>query len=217
MSKKWVRKAQIAVSLACVAGLGLTACSSDDRPTEQPAAVSEVDVSAAPAETAWVTGPAGLDYPVSEVAGPTETSTVPHGFADTPQGAVVAAITSQVFMSGANDEVWPEVSQTLLEPGPGRDQWAQARGLMSVADEAQENPPVFRGFRVSDYSDTSAIVTLAVDYPTGELAAMPVQMSRASGDWKAVLPTQEEAPDLQEITEENLAENFTAYGPQEDA
>ncbi|WP_342319206.1 hypothetical protein [Corynebacterium mayonis] len=172
-------------------------------------------MTSAPAETQWVVGPAGLSYPVSEVAGPKEQAAVPHGFEPSPQGAVVAAIVSQVFMAGADDEMWPEVSQTLIEPGLGRNQWAQARGLMSVSDQPMDNPPVFKGFRVSDYSETDAVVMLAVEYPTVGLAAMPVQLSRASGDWKVVLPTQEDAPDLQELSAEDFDSNFTAFGPKE--
>lgn len=205
-----------ALAIACAVGMGLVACSSDDRSAqettqEQPA----VDVTSAPAETQWVVGPAGLSYPVSDQAGPKEQGTVPHGFEPSPQGAVVAAIVSQVFMAGADDEAWPEVSQTLIEPGLGRNQWAQARGLMSVSDQPMDNPPVFKGFRVSDYSESDAVVTLAVEYPTVGLAAMPVQLSRASGDWKVVLPTQEDAPDLQELSAEDFDNSFTAFGPKE--
>lgn len=211
-----MRRAAAAAVLALAVGSGLASCSSDDSANSS-GQTQQVDLSAAPADTSWVAGPAGLEYPVSGDAGPSETSgPVPRGFAASPQGAVVAAVITQVFMSGADDDTWPEVSQVLLEPGPGRDQWAQARALMSVGTQPLDNPPVFRGFRVSDYSDSEAVVTLAVSYPTGQLAVLPVQMSRASGDWKAVLPTQEDAPDLQEISEEELKSKFTAFGPREE-
>lgn len=205
-----------ALTIVCAVGMGLVACSSDDRSAQEaPQEQLAVDVTSAPAETQWVVGPAGLSYPVSAAAGPREQGVVPHGFEPSPQGAVVAAVVTQVFMSGADDETWPEVSQTLIEPGLGRNQWAQARGLMSVSDQPMDNPPVFRGFRVNDYSESSAVVTLAVSYPSGELAVLPVQLSRSSGDWKVVLPTQQDAPDLQEISEEELTTSFTAFGPRE--
>lgn len=208
------RRRILAVVATALLGIGLTACAADEETVNQEAAV---DITSAPAATTWQDGPTGLAYPVSDEAGPVEMLPVPHEFADTAQGAVVAAIVAQVFMAGASDELWPEVSQVLLEPGPGRDQWAQARALMSVDQYSQQNPPVFRGFQIAEYDGTGAVVVLAVEYPSGLLAALPVQMSRASGDWKAVLPTQEEAPDLQEITDDELVAWFTPFGPQEES
>lgn len=219
MIKNRVRRRLAAVAVTCAAGLGLVACSSDDRTAGDATTSAAVDNEQPDTSTApvakWVTGPAGLSYPVSDTAGPASSSPVPHGFKESPQGAVVAAVISQVFISGADDELWPVVSQTLLEPGLGRDQWAQARALMSVGTEPLADPPVFRGFVVNGYTDSSAVVTLAVDYPNVGLAAMPVQMSRSSGDWKVVLPTQEQAPDLQEVTNDDFDQMFTAFGPDE--
>ena len=203
------------VVIAVVACLALASCSSNDEHESGVAQSPVVDFQSAPADIRWVSGPAGLSYPVSESAGPTSTSgEVPVGFANSPQGAVVAAIVAQVFMAGAGDQVWPVVAQTLIEPGIGRDQWSQARALVSVTSRV-ENPPRFRGFRVSDFTGSSAVVTLAVTYPNGTLAAYPVQVSRSSGDWRVVLPPQDEAPDLQEISEETLVSSFTAFGPEE--
>lgn len=204
------------VVIAAVACLALASCSSFDEHESGVATQSPVvDIQLAPADTRWVSGPAGLSYPVSEIAGPTSMSgEVPAGFADSPQGAVIAAIVAQVFMAGAGDQVWPLVAQTLIEPGIGRDQWSQARALVSVTSSV-ENPPRFRGFRISDFTGSSAVVTLAVTYPNGTLAAYPVQVSRSLGDWRVVLPPQDEAPDLQEISEETLTSSFTAFGPEE--
>lgn len=202
-----------ALVISVSAATSLAACSSDDRTTEETQA--SVDTQAAPENTAWVEGPAGLFYPVSDTAGPHNRGPVPSGFEHSPQGAVVAAITTQVFLAGADDELWPEVPKTLVEPGEGRDQWSQARALMSVSGDAIATPPKFRGFKVNDYSDTSAIVSLVAEYTNGVVATMPVQLSHNSGDWKVVLPNQEQAPDLTEITEEELAADFTPFGPEE--
>lgn len=201
-----------ALVISATAATSLAACSSDDR-TEDGAVA--VDTQSAPANTVWVNGPAGLAYPVSESAGPHERGPVPSGFEHSPQGAVVAAITTQVFLAGADDELWPEVPKTLVEPGEGRNQWSQYRALTSVSGERIDNPPKFRGFKVSDYTDNSAVVALAAEYPNGMIAALPVQLSRNSGDWRVVLPNQDQAPDLTEISEEELAADFTPFGPQE--
>ena len=111
----------------------------------------------------------------------------------------------------------PEEYPTSYQPqqpekrgGPGP--W---RALMSVSSDPITTPPKFRGFKVNDYSDTSAIVSLAAEYTNGVVATMPVQLSHNSGDWKVVLPNQEQAPDLTEITEEELAADFTPFGPEE--
>ncbi|MCQ4626188.1 hypothetical protein KBX18_11640 [Corynebacterium sp. CCUG 69979] len=205
----------IAALMIGATATSLAACSSDDRSGESEHSEVAVDVKSAPANTVWVEGPAGLSYPVSDTAGPHENGPVPSGFEASPQGAVVAAITTQVFLSGADDELWPEVPKTLVEPGEGRNQWSQARALMSVSDERIENPPKFRGFKVNDYSDNAAVVSLAAEYTNGMIATLPVQLSRNSGDWRVVLPNQEQAPDLTEITEEDLAAEFTLFGPEE--
>lgn len=212
------RKTMATLAVTITALTGLAACGTNEQPTtedtvEYAAPTANFDLEATPAETTWQSGPAGLSFPVSDVSGAEALTPVPHGFSADPQGAVIAAITTQVFMSGADDDSWPQVSQTLLEPGPGRDQWAQARALMTVTGEV-ENPPEFVGFRVEDFApDASrAVITLAVAYSPELTAALPVQLSRASGDWRVVLPTQDQAPDLTEISSADL-DGFVAFGP----
>ena len=102
----------------------LTACSHDDEPA--PAndnAAVEAALTTSPSLT-WQIGPAGLSQPISKDAGPFETSPVPHGFSQLPHGALLSAMTAQIWMAGADDENWPKVAEYLLEPGVGRDQWA---------------------------------------------------------------------------------------------
>lgn len=198
-----------------IAGTLISGCSSEEASdTLSSQAQDAYDLTTAPSHTTWTVGPAGLYYPVSPTSGPFQEDPVPHDFEDSPQGAVVAAMTTQVFLAGADDETWPEVSQTLVEPGSGRDQWAQARALVSV-NGTLDNPPMFKGFKIAAFDPNEAVVTLAVEYPGNTLAAMPVQLSHTSGDWKVVLPTQSEAVDLTAITEAQLATDFVAFGPKE--
>ncbi|WP_460486765.1 hypothetical protein [Corynebacterium atrinae] len=145
------------------------------------------------------------------MSGPSTSNPVPHGWSGDPQGAVLAAMTTQVFLSGADDTLWPAVSQTLIEPGPGRDQWAQARALVSVEDTLVDAPDM-HAFRINDFSEDSALVTVAARWPDGTVAALPVQLSRMTGDWKVVLPTQDEAPDLTALSDQHLSE-FTPFSP----
>ena len=188
------RRRCITTVLAVSALTAITACGHNDDSTE---GHGHQDLTKTSPNITWEPGPAGLDTPTS-AAGPHETNPVPHDFDDTPHGAVLAAITGQVWMAGADDQTWPEVSRELLEPGKGRDQWAQARTLMSVNGKVKESAE-FTGFVIDDYTDDAATVVLASHWPDGKDRAYPVQVSHASGDWKVVLPEQGQEPDLTDL------------------
>lgn len=198
--KKMIATMAVAASL-----FTLSACGSEQE--EQTAETQEentVDLTRAP-DAKW-NSVSGIQAPVESTDGPEDNSPVPHGYARTPQGAVQAAILGQVWLATADDETWPDVSATMTAPGQGRDQWAQGRSLMTVSGTV-ENPPVFKGFHISDYSEDEAQVVLATEYPDVGLTAYPVQLTWQD-DWKLVLPTLDTAPDLEEI--ESL-DGFTPF------
>lgn len=197
---------------ALAVGLLLTAsaaCSDD----EHAPAPDVVDVASAPADLTWRTV-AGLEVPMSRSDGPART-TPPQGYSHTPQGAAVAAANGQAALATAPDSTWPEVVRTVTAPGPGRDQWAQARVLMSVSGSVDETEAAtFTGFKITEYSPEKAIVLLATSTPPAEgereelLTAYPVQLSWTGADWKLVLPTQDEDIDAAEI---DTLDGFTTW------
>lgn len=178
-----------------------TACGSDN--TDE---VAGPDLTSAP-EATW-SPMAGIAVPRAEQC-PEKTEPVEHGYARTPQCAVIAAITGQTLLATTGDAEWPRMANTILAPGPGKDQWVQARALVSVEGRVR-NPATFAGFRFTDYSDDRAQVLLAVEWPDGTLTAQPTQLAWQTGDWKLVLPTQQTAVDAAEI--DNL-DDFTKFGP----
>lgn len=163
---------------------------------EEPAGPAPWDVSAAP-DARWESV-AGIAAPMSDNDGPAAMEPVPHGYSPSPQGAVLAAINGQIQMATSPDETWPYVSQYLLAPGEGRDQWAQARSLVTVSGEVAE-PAEFVGFHIANFSDREATVVLATRWPSGEMTAYPVQLTRMSDTWRLVLPPQDETVDVEEI------------------
>lgn len=178
-----------------------TACGSDN--TDE---VAGPDLTSAP-EATW-SPMAGIAVPRAEQC-PEKTEPVEHGYARTPQCAVIAAITGQTLLATTGDAEWPRMANTILAPGPGKDQWIQARALVSVEGRVR-NPATFAGFRFTDYSDDRAQVLLAVEWPDGTLTAQPTQLAWQTGDWKLVLPTQQTAVDAAEI--DNL-DGFTEFRP----
>ncbi|GLB65117.1 hypothetical protein OVA21_00395 [Dietzia sp. SL131] len=178
-----------------------TACGSDN--TDE---VAGPDLTSAP-EATW-SPMAGIAVPRAEQC-PEKTEPVEHGYARTPQCAVIAAITGQTLLATTGDAEWPRMANTILAPGPGKDQWIQARALVSVEGRVR-NPATFAGFRFTDYSDDRAQVLLAVEWPDGTLTAQPTQLAWQTGDWKLVLPTQQTAVDAAEI--DNL-DDFTEFRP----
>lgn len=196
--------ATLAVTALLTAG---TACSSDEQEPAPP-----VDTSAAPADLVWHTV-AGLEIPASRTDGPARMSP-PQGYSHTPQGAALAAANGQAALATAPDSVWPETVRTVTAPGLGRDQWAQARVLMSVSGAVEEEvASTFSGFKIADYSSEKAIVLLATTTPSVAaeeplLTAYPVQLAWTGGDWKLVLPTQAEDIDAAEI---DTLDGFTTW------
>ncbi|WP_261371542.1 hypothetical protein [Corynebacterium sanguinis] len=201
-----MKKVVTALVGVCVAG-ALTACAGADETAEN----AGPDLASAPQNVVWQPV-AGIESPVESTDGPRESQPVLHGYAQTPQGAVVAAINGQVAMATANDELWDEVSALLLAPGQGRDQWAQGRALLSIPEgTVQQNPAMFEGFRVADYTPENAQVVLAANYPGVGLTAYPVQLTWQD-DWKIVMPTQDTAPDLEPL---QSLDGFTAFSATE--
>ncbi|MFL0448023.1 hypothetical protein [Corynebacterium xerosis] len=191
-------------AMACLAvGSALVGCGSSD----DDGATPQWDTAAAPVAQ-WDQSMRGIKVPAGD-DGPSTANPVPHGWAPSPQGAVMAAINAQAAMATAGEEVWPQVAQLMLAPGQGRDQWAQARSLMDIEGEVAD-PPRFVGFRFSEFSEEKAVVLLATEWPDGKRTAYPVQMVRMD-DWRVVMPVQGQAPDLVELSDEAFAE-FTPFG-----
>ncbi|MGO3084474.1 hypothetical protein [Ancrocorticia populi] len=190
----------LVASAAIVSG-----CSSSPSDNAEP----EWDLTAAP-DAKWVSV-AGIAAPMSDNDGPASTDPVPHGYAPSPQGAVLSAINGQIQMATADDATWPDVSTYLLAPGPGRDQWAQARSLVSVSGEVAD-PARFVGFKVTEFNEEKAQVVLASELPDGQLVAYPVQMERLNQTWRLILPTQEEAVDFTPL--DNI-DGFTRFSAEE--
>lgn len=195
-SRKWLVAAGI-VALAA------TACGADDT---SPDGGDGPDLTTAP-EATWSTM-AGISVPRADEC-PEKTDPVAHGYSHTPQCAVVAAMTGQTLLATTGDTDWPEMANTVLAPGAGKDQWVQSRALMSVEGRVKD-PATFVGFQFTDYSDDRAQVLLAVQWPDGELTAQPTQLAWQTGDWKLVLPTQQTAVDATEI---DTLDGFTEFRP----
>lgn len=199
-------KKLVGISLSAVALCGaLVGCSSNDDDA------AGYDTEAVPASVTWDGSQTrGIKVPSSKDDGPQNTSPVPHGWARSPQGAVMAAINAQAWMATASEDTWPTVGRMMIAPGQGLDQWAQARSLMDIEGEIA-NPPAFKGFKFSEFSEQKAVVLLAADYPGQGLLAYPVQLDHSSGDWRVVLPTQGNEPDLTPLSDDAF-KKFVKFG-----
>lgn len=189
-------------------------CSSGDDHEQAPEA-APIDVAAAPADLTW-RSVGGLTVPSSTDDGPV-TMSPPEGYSHTPQGAALAAAHGQAALATASDDHWAETVRTVTAPGPGRDEFATARAMMSVSGSVSEqDAATFVGFNITEYSDEAAIVLLATRTPEhdGEslLTAYPVQMAWTGGDWKLVLPQQADGIDAAEI---DSLDEFTSWEKEE--
>ncbi|OAK53794.1 hypothetical protein [Rhodococcoides kyotonense] len=192
------------IAATTATALVFAACGSgnDDAPTTVAQAPTP-DLRSAPAELAW-REVAGVSVPTSRVDGPdTGTSVNRSGYAQTPQGAVLAAINGQTALAVADDRAWPEVVNTVTAPGPGRDEFAAARAAVTVSGSVPADAaPTFLGFEVTDYRQDplSAAVSVAQTIGTDDqIYSYPVALQWIADDWRIVLPTTAENIDAVEL------------------
>ena len=189
------------VTGAVCALLVVTGCSSNDGAGDDTPS-STINTTAVPGDLTF-RSVGGLRVPVSRADGPARPSP-PEGYSHTPQGAALAAANGQAALAVTPDAVWPEMVRTVTAPGPGRDEFAYARTLLSVSGSVPaEQASEFVGFRITDYRPDRAIVLLAMRTPQAGaaplLTAYPVQTVWSGGDWKVVLPQQSDGIDAVEL------------------
>ncbi|WP_280421394.1 hypothetical protein [Nocardia carnea] len=175
------------VLVACLLLSVVTGCGSEhaDRVGERPAA----DLSAVPAGVVWVDYQ-GVKVPVGDDGPHTYTPAAATGFTPTPQGAALAAIVHTVRMSLAPDEHWASVAQHELAMGPGKDEWASSRVLLSIQTGADPaTAPRVRGYTITDYSARRARVDIYTSFPDGSIAANSATVVWVAEDWRLELPS----------------------------
>lgn len=191
------RVAASILTLGAATGL-VTGCgSSSDSPESSAVAV---DTTSAPAALQWETY-RGVLLPRSAQSGPTRFDIVPHGYEKSPQGAVLAAVRGQAYLALTPDSQWGGVVSIVTAPGPGRDEFAANRALVSIAGEVPaEKAPKFAAFKVAAYDADAATAVVEVVQQLGEdLFAYPVALEWI-GDWRMVLPTASENVDARVIS-----------------
>lgn len=197
------RRSAAALALAAAVILTAAGCGSDPD-TFDPAPIP-VDTTSPPANLTWE-GYNGVRLPRSITDGPKDYSAVPHGYTNTPQGAVLAAIRGQAYLALTPDTTWGQMVSVVTAPGSGRDEFAANRALVSVTGSVPpEQAPKFVAFKVIDYtpgeSATAAVEVVQEIGSPPQRFVYPVALAWI-GDWRLVLPTAAENIDARPV--ENL-------------
>lgn len=206
-SSCWMTCSAAVVAAGIVVG-ALAGCSADDND----AGGRGVDLTAVPAPVQWVSL-AGVKVP-GGAQGPASSTPVRHGYEHSPQGAVLAAVNGQALMSLAGNDKTQAVSDYVLAPGAGRDQWGQARALADVSGMVDpDTAPRFAGFKITNYSDESVQVIVAAEYAVPErwTGVYPVQLRWINDDWRVVAPTREDGV---HVTPVDSTDDFTSFAAQ---
>ncbi|WP_182348745.1 hypothetical protein [Tomitella gaofuii] len=178
----------LAAVLAAAAAM-TAACGSSSTDQAAPAPPPPADVSAPPAGLTWANYQ-GVQVPRGD-AGPHRYS--PDGvrveFDHTPQGVALAAMTHSVRVGIAPDTSWPNVLTASVAPGPGRDEFAVNRVLVSITQPvAKGDAPVIVGYEITDYTAGNAVVWVYTREADDSLAATRVQEVWREADWRMVMP-----------------------------
>jgi hypothetical protein len=191
------RVAASVLALGAAAGLVAGCGSSSDAPDS--ANNSSIDTTSAPAGLQW-DAYRGVQLPRSTQSGPARFDVVPHGYEQSPQGAVLAAVRGQAYLALEPDSRWGEVVSIVTAPGPGRDEFAASRALVSITgDVPAETAPKFVAFKVAAYdADAGTAVVEVVQQLGNDLFAYPVALEWI-GDWRMVLPTAAEDVDARQL------------------
>lgn len=153
----------------------------------------------APADASWVVL-SGRAVASSPTAGPTRIDGPVHGgFARTPTGAALAALSIYTRCAFTPRDGWLEVTRAQVEPGKGRT--AYIRNRRAVEWKAPEGGwGQTAGYRVISYSGDRALVQEAVRYASGTLKVQQLTVVWRDGDWRLQLqPDGSSSPFVAEV------------------
>ncbi|WP_288050207.1 hypothetical protein [Nocardia sp.] len=173
--------------VAAVFALVVAGCG-DDQHQHDTSPETVVDLTTVPAGLGWrdyqgVAVPVGRDGPTVLEAGSAT------GFAATPAGAALAAITHTVRMSLAPDQYWVRVAEREIAFGPGKDEWVTSRALLSITTRADPvQAPRVRGYTLTDYRPALAQVEIYTSYPDNSIGVNTAVVVWQHGDWLLQLP-----------------------------
>ncbi|NKR30048.1 hypothetical protein GS966_25540 [Rhodococcus hoagii] len=193
------RRRVAASVLALGAAAGLVAGCGSSSDASDSANSSSIDTTSAPDGLQWEAYH-GVQLPRSTQSGPERFDVVPHGYEQSPQGAVLAAVRGQAYLALEPDNRWGEVVSIVTAPGPGRDEFAASRALVSITgDVPADKAPKFVAFKVAAYdADAGTAVVEVVQQLGDDLFSYPVALEWI-GDWRMVLPTAEENVDARQL------------------
>jgi cytoskeletal protein RodZ len=151
---------------------------------------------------------ADMLIPTQQEGGPAvmDSAGVRSCFAHSPTGAVLAALVTLGQIRN------PELTMSVL-----RQRFVSNAGLKVALAEGKATPPTagpthtpsqFTAFKVIDYLPQRAIIQIAVQFGDTKVAAIPVTMVWAQGDWRAVLQTD---GSFNGATEPDLLQSLTGY------
>ena len=144
-------------------------------------------------ETALGTAPTSKWELVGRMATPTDPETFGPGvtdesgfrscFANSPTGALYAAMNVAALGSSDSPELVAKLSDKLLVPGAGRDAAMKevSEGRMSSGDSSTIQ---VRGFLIRSYTSSEADIDFAFETNEGVLARTTMSMRWIDGDWK---------------------------------
>lgn len=213
-----MRKTLAARVLAFAVVFAAACGSASHEPAAEDVAASQLAVSP---EVTWsplrgVAVPSGQDGPRSS------TGAERTGYARTPHGALLAALNAETAVTLAGDREWARVLTSMTVPGPGRDQFAAARALVSVAGEAGDTAPRWAGYRWISWDDKKAVLEAVTEAPDGALHARELTVQwmlnpsaapgEAAGDWRLVLEPSGQAQPPRPVDSLDSYRPFSAEG-----
>jgi hypothetical protein len=130
----------------------------------------------------------GIAVPRSASAGPTQIDgPLHHGFAHTPEGALMAAL--QIYTRGGFTEGdgWRAVTMEQVMPGPGRQVYINAREKVDDLQPPPEGWGQVAGFRFQSYSPDRAVIEIAERFQSGSIQVHSSTVVWHDGDWRLQL------------------------------
>ncbi len=107
------------------------------------------------------------------------------GYQHSSTGALLAAANAFYRFVYAGDEIWEQMTDAMMAPGPGQDAWRKLRGGVKTGDtDLTAEYTQITGFQFLSYTPTESVIQLVTVDNNGSLQVTAVRMDWADSDWK---------------------------------